>query len=652
MPTTLSLHFPDKGQDGPIPGSIVHRAMISASLGALFDVTMTVHSTDPAIDPHTLIGERAELWLEGEPHVDRIPGVIRAVRQLSSFRAPDGKMASYYEVILGPSMFYTAHRSGRRIHQNKDAVTAVKDTLSAYGAVIDAPVVHLASSHPTREYTAQYEESDHDFVYRVLADEHLVSYFDPAKSSALVIVDDVASLTPTLPFRLPYHPPSGLEPSTPVALALRLEDAYAPGAVGLRDYDFEHPQMSRGNPVSLEGKAEMASGDSPYAKEQQLSHEGYEVGRFNDGGAGKAIAKKDLVALRGGARVIACETNLAMLPGTRFFVDDHPRSDTTGELLVVSARIQLDDGAPLPFGAGAASGSGSPRRSYSFRCVRVAAGYAPTRRRKPRAVGPESAFVVGSLDEGQIDVDEYGRVLVEFVWDRRDQRKGEPTRRVRVSQGWAGANRGFVTLPRIGDEVLIAYDGGDPDQPIVVGRVHNAVARTPLTLPEPDKTVSIWKSRTVGGDGFNQILMDDKPSDERLEIRAEKNRTDLTQEDESSTVGGDYSQDVSGTESIHVKGATTVNLDDTLDVVVEKDVHIRFKRNLRWQIDRAANCSAGSWDISGGSIHLHTKGTSITMSESDIEIKAAGNINIKASGQINIESGGTCNVKGSTINLN
>lgn len=642
MPTTLSLHFPDAAGDGPISGSIVHRAHITASLGALFEVVMTVHSTDPAIDPHVLVGERAELWLDGEPHVDRIPGVIRAVRQLTSVLATTGAAASYYEVVLGPALFFARHRSGRRVHQNKDVVALVRDTCAAHGGAIDAPVANLSRTHAPREYTTQFDETDLDFIYRLLSEEHVTSYFDVSKGSGLVLVDDVATLTPSLPFRLAYVPPSNLDPSGPAALSLRFEDAYAPGAVGLRDYDFEHPQMSRGVPVALEGKAD-ASDRQPFRREESLSAEHYEVGRFSDGAVGRAIAKRDLGALRGGAHTIECETNLAMFPGTRFFVDDHPRSSGLGELLVVGVRIQLDDGAPIPYGGIVTTIAGPSRRAYALRCVRVASGWAPPRRPKPRAIGPESAFVVGALSDGQIDVDEHGRVLVEFVWDRRDQRSGATSRRVRVSQGWAGANRGFVTLPRIGDEVLIGYDGGDADQPIVVGRVHNAVARTPLNLPDPDKTVSVWKSRTVGGDGFNQFLMDDQPGGERVEIRAEKTRTDLTLGNESSTVGGSYSQDVGGKETIHVAGDTEVDLDQNLDATIGGDANIHVKANLTEVVDGVTRRTAEQYIVSAGSILFVASGCSIEMQEGKITIKGA---------QIDIEASGSVNVKGHPINLN
>ncbi len=473
--TTLSVHFPDFGEETePFAGCIVHRAQLNASLGALFEVTLTVHSTDAGVDPHVVIGARAELRLEGEPHLDRIPDLVRAVRQLSSVVSPTGGTASYYEVVLAPSLFMARHRAGRRIYQDKDILGLLRSTFDAYQSAIAAPIASFSRPHGPREYTTQYDETDHDFVFRILSEEGLVSYFDPARGSALVVVDDVGSLTPSLPFHLTYRPGSALDQAGPSALSIRFEDGYASGATMLRDYDFRHPQMSRGVPVTLVGNAQTS--EKAFPRGSMLTHEGYEVDRFASEGSGQAIARRDLVALRAGARILEVETNLAIFPGTRFFIDDHPRGDSAEELVVISSRIILDDGIPMALG-GSALQVGAPRRIYSLRCVRVSHGFVPARKRKPRAIGPETAFVVGALGDGQVDVDEYGRVLIEFVWDRRDQRTGAPSRRVRVAQGWAGANRGFVTLPRIGDEVLIGFDGGDPDQPIVLGRVHVPVHR-------------------------------------------------------------------------------------------------------------------------------------------------------------------------------
>ncbi|AUX21772.1 uncharacterized protein SOCEGT47_022600 [Sorangium cellulosum] len=171
-----------------------------------------------------------------------------------------------------------------------------------------------------------------------------------------------------------------------------------------------------------------------------------------------------------------------------------------GQLLVVRSRCTVTEGA-----------DGRPARRHVLDCVPAGDPWRPARRPRPRISGTHTAFVVGNqagVDE--IDIDEHGRVEVELRWDRRDLLEGNPTRFVRVSQGWAGLDDGMVMLLRVNEEVIIAYLDGDPDEPIVVGRLHNAWSVAPLKLPA-EKTRSIWKSKTSpGGEGFHPIMMEDK----------------------------------------------------------------------------------------------------------------------------------------------
>ena len=192
----------------------------------------------------------------------------------------------------------------------------VAATFATYPPAVTPPVPHLSRRHAGREYTVQYDETDLDFAFRMLAEDHLASYFDPA-DGVLHVVDDVATQTPALPFRLPYRAESDLIATGPAALSLRFEDGYASGAVGLRDYDFEHPLMSRDVPVTLAGDARAGAGQRPFAEEATLVAGGYEVERFATSADGDAIAARDLTARRAGARIIECETNFAVFPGTR-----------------------------------------------------------------------------------------------------------------------------------------------------------------------------------------------------------------------------------------------------------------------------------------------------------------------------------------------
>ncbi|WP_437628016.1 type VI secretion system Vgr family protein [Sorangium sp. So ce1151] len=264
---------------------------------------------------------------------------------------------------------------------------------------------------------------------------------------------------------------------------------------------------------------------------------------------GEALARQYLDEARSERRTFECHTSFALGAGGRFTVEKHPRGDVNGQLLVIRSRCTVTEGA-----------DGRPVRRNVLVCVPARDPWRPSRRPKPRIFGTQTAFVVGNkagVDE--IDVDEHGRVKVEFRWDRRDLHEGNPTRFVRVSQGWAGLDYGMVMLPRVNEEVIIAYLDGDPDEPVVVGRLHNAWSVAPLKLPA-EKTRSIWKSKTSpGGEGFNQIMMEDKKGEELLELHAHR--------DNLVTVGASQTVGVGGDQKIHVKGER----DDHVESAVKED---------------------------------------------------------------------------------
>ncbi|WP_437977835.1 type VI secretion system tip protein TssI/VgrG [Sorangium sp. So ce295] len=261
---------------------------------------------------------------------------------------------------------------------------------------------------------------------------------------------------------------------------------------------------------------------------------------------------------RRAVRTFECHTSFALGAGARFTVEGHPRADVNGQLLVIRSRCAVTEGA-----------DGRPARRNVLVCVPAGDPWRPARRPKPRIFGTQTAFVVGNkagVDE--IDVDEHGRVKVEFRWDRRDLHEGNPTRFVRVSQGWAGLDYGFVMLPRVNEEVIIAYLDGDPDEPVVVGRLHNAWSVAPLKLPA-EKTRSIWKSKTSpGGEGFNQIMMEDKKGEELLELHAHRDNLVTAGANQTVDVGGDQKVHVAGKREDHVEGAVKEDYDTSLTTTI------------------------------------------------------------------------------------
>ncbi len=636
MPTNAQLYFEDALE--PIADVRVHRLEYLDALNQPFLLTLGLTSTDPSVDPAQVLGKRAVVDLEGEPWLARMAGTVVAFRQRTAVTGlTNGESA--YEAVVRPPLWLLARRFGRRVHQNATALDVIAATLAALGGVAPAPVSRVGRSLPSREYTVQYDETDLAFVRRILAENHLVSFFDWGAGGAWTIVDALSSAAPVVPSPLVYRPPTGLVPSAPHALALTTNDELAETHLSLRDYNFEHPQLARAAPAGLDGQADVAPG----LPNERGAREELQIGRFESDQDGAAIAGRELEALRSKEHVVTCTINFAMAAGTRFVLLDHPRTDLGQELVTVGATISLDDALELDGEERRVAG-----RRYQVTCVPSGRAHYEEPIVRPRVPATEVGFVVGDGAEGTVDVDSYGRVKVELLWDRRDLRKGNPTMWVRVSQAWAGANLGIVTLPRIGDEVLVSYLGGNPDQPIIVGRVHNALSRTPLALPDPDRTLSIWRSRTIGGDGYNEILMDDAQGAERLWLRAER--------EHRLYVKGSSSVEIDGDSSVHVGGDCKVEVEKNLSVksasfYQQSGPHeVRTSRSVHSARDEIRLESDTIVLEATSTIKLVCGGSEITLTPGGINI-SGGKISVKGS-LVEIEGQTLVDIDGAQIHLN
>jgi type VI secretion system secreted protein VgrG len=297
-----------------------------------------------------------------------------------------------------------------------------------------------------------------------------------------------------------------------------------------------------------------------FTREARLEAYSFGVGRFKSSSVGDGQAERELAARRAYARTYTCEASFAMPPGYRFTLSGHPNADLNKQLLVVRSRVLVDDGT-------GPAGAGSKKQStHVLTCIDAQRSFFAPVKEKRRITGNQTAFVVGATPEGTVDVDDQGRVLLLFRWDRRDASADPPKRRVRVSQAWAGNGFGFVTLPRIGDEVVVSYDDGDPEQPLVVGRVHDKTVPMPLNLPA-ERTQAVWRSRSFNdggpGDGYNRILMDDQTGAERLELHAQRDFKSETGHDSVTTVGNNASSTVAGNSTNKVSGSYSLSAGST-----------------------------------------------------------------------------------------
>ena len=657
MALNVTISFSgDLGATDPLPGLAVHRYEIRDALSEIFEVTLFVASTELSADMQQVVGHEITIQFKDEPYLDQMAGIVRRARQLTSVLSNnDGDGSAYYELVVVPPLWLATRRRDCRIFEKKSVTTIAAEVLSAYTPRQDAPQDKLVAKPEPREYCVQYGESDHQFIARIYAEEGVVTRFDHSAGSVLTLMDDTATqsheVTGSITFDAASQLSKGEAHVSNVLVSAEIETSW----VTLRDYDHENPRLD-----PLEGK-EHPFDAGYFTREARLEAYSYGVGRFRSSKEGDPQAERELSARRAGARTFTCEASFAMPPGHRFTLSGHPRAELNKQLLVVRAHSVVDDGVEI-------HGKSHEKRSvHRLECIDAEQSFFPLVPSKHHIAGNQTAFVVGATPEGTVDVDEYGRVELLFRWDRRDPAADPPKRRVRVSQAWAGNGFGFVTLPRIGDEVVVSYADGDPDQPLVVGRVHNKTVPTPLNLPG-EKTQAVWWSRSFndGGpsDGYNRILMDDQTGAERLEIHAQRDFKSETGHDSVTTVGNNASSNVTGNSSHKVGGAYSLSSGSTsistgAYSVSATTITESARTNMTLtagdkRTDKSANhfLESGSFYVTLDDVfqinaaHLHA------FCGSSIKLVCGGSSIVMTPGGIKITSSGIVEINGGLVKLN
>jgi type VI secretion system secreted protein VgrG len=541
----------------------VRRFTVDESLMDPFRVSIVARSPLDDLDLGSIVGrparfrivsgllfalEGARLWT----------GVCSAMDQTRV--EPTG--LSTYELTIVPTLWLLTQRRNNRLFQHVAIPDIVARVLAEWGI---EPVWRIRRDrYPKLELRVQYGETDHDFVRRLLEEAGItLSFVAHAERGSELVLDDepqAAELRAGLPLPFLDSPGQAAAGEKEYVTAVRFGQDVKPGRVTIRDFDFRRPRLT------LESQAPAAAGEEaryeqyryePSAFLRELPPEAAlttatpvaddrGVARFEDA-HGTAQARRDLEGIRGPYRHLSFQTNaLDLTPGRIFSMIGHPRRELAVDrrLLVVSMRLEGAPGEDWHLGGKAllASDPYRPPRSTP----------------RPRIQGTQSALVVGPPGE-EIYTDEIGRVRVQFHWDREGKRDPLSSIWMRVSQGWAGSGYGVFSVPRVGHEVLVDFLDGDPDSPIVVGRVFNAVAQVPHALPA-NKTVSTWRSESSpGGGGFNEIRFEDAAGREMIFEHAQRDRNTIVRNDERLAVGGtstrlvqDHDATVVGGDRAHV----------------------------------------------------------------------------------------------------
>ncbi|MBI4953250.1 MAG: type VI secretion system tip protein VgrG [Myxococcales bacterium] len=515
-----------------ISGLEVRSFHVHEAMSAPFEVRVILRSRDPAIDLVAPLGKGAVFALRSDKLGGALQtrvwtGVCRHIEQLSA--DPTGE--SVYLAHIVPELWLLTLREGCRIYQHKTVPQIAQALCEEWGI---KPKLKLSLEHPPLEYVTQYGETDLAFLSRILERAGLSYYFEHVDdgTTTLVVCDEPAAGKASM--LLPYRD-KPMATDSVFATQLRLSHRVRPGRVTIRDFDFR-------------GKVDFKLlGESPKAAAPEDKYElySYDPGAFlietgGPGGApsddqgtarhvaghGTKLAQRALEAARRGKRLVSMRVgSVDVAPGILLAVEGYPRDDVDeGDvLLVIETWLHGADGDEWVFAAEAAFAADPFQPVWQTH--------------KPRIRGLQSAVVVGPPGEREIYTDEFGRVRVQFHWDREGKLDDHSSCWLRVSQAWAGSGFGTMHIPRIGEEVWVAFFEGDPDLPVVVGRAHNAREIVPYALPG-HQTRSTWRSdSTPKSDGYNEIRFEDARGNEHIYVQAQRNLVALVKHDETERTG-------------------------------------------------------------------------------------------------------------------
>jgi len=461
------------------------------ALSEPFVLTLEVSSHDPAIDFGDVLDQSALLTLwRGEHAVRYVHGVVSAMQQGTT-----GARRSRYRVVMEPLLARAGLRSDWKIFQQQP-VPQILHTVLKRSGLADVQQ-HLSKEHLAREYCVQPGETDLDFVQRLSAEEGLYYAFEHSAQGHRLIQGDVLYTHGVIPGRtIRYNATPGGDQAEPCLWSFRYTEQVRTASQTQRDRYFQHPQYLQQHTYTA----------------PQLDHQGRDYERFDWPGrykadeAGKPFTQTRLLSLRRDAQVAEVEGDDARLqPGLAFDVEGHPREDwNTGWRTVRMVHTGTQNTSQEEDSADATMGT---HYHYIAEIIPDRVEWKAPLYPKPRIDGPQIATVTGPAGE-EIFVDEYGRVSVQFAWDRYGQGDQHSSCRIRVAQNWAGAGWGHIAIPRIGQQVVVSYVDGDCDQPLITARVYDAINPPPYQLPRFE-TLSTIKSKEHKGSRANELRIDD-----------------------------------------------------------------------------------------------------------------------------------------------
>ena len=582
-------------------------------------------SDAPSVKAEPLIGQRAFVRVQSIDDKFRFfHGIVRRF----AFTGRDEDF-HYFRLELVPFFWRCSQVTNCRIFQNKSVPEIIESVLGDFGVPFENKV---SQTHRPWDYCVQYRESDFNFLTRLMEQEGIFYFFKQGEAHETLVFGDEKSVNESCPngsdlqyrWRL-----SADDRREQIISSWESTHELRPGLFSMRDHNFQKPESlfhvsePGANPIGGNDKLEIF--DYPGEFAQLFSEPDARLGEIQT--EGQATVKRRMQAEETETKVFTGESAArSLLAGYRFKLEDHFKSDFNDEYTLVSIHHH---GVQSP---GYLSGEEAPvPYRNSFRCIPWSTPYVPARSTpKPVVQGPQTAVVVGPAGE-EIYVDKYGRVKVQFFWDREGQFNERSSCWVRVARFWAGKQWGAIFNPRIGQEVIVDFLEGDPDQPVVVGSVHNASEMPPYTLPDNSTMSTIKSNSSKGGGGFNEFRFEDKKGDEHIYTHAERNlhtrikkdRFTLVTENHHQTVGQDHKELVKGDASIQVKGDENHKVGGSYLSSAGMDMHNKASMNMGVEGGMNVHIKGGMSVVveAGVGLTLKVGGNFITLNPAGVQIQ-------------------------------
>jgi type VI secretion system secreted protein VgrG len=589
-PITISTPLP--------PQDLFFESMnVSAGLSTLGEMQLSLLSEKPGLKPDDLLGKLVAV------HVEMKDGAKRHFSGHVTRFGMGAHRGRYfgYRATVRPWLWFLTRTSDCRVFQDESVPDIVKKVFADHG-VANFEFKLFRTYHPLT-YCVQYRESDFNFVARLLEHEGIYWYFQHTdKAHKLVLVDSQSAHDAAKGYESVRYTedPANAPPDKEYISNWTFSGAVKTGKSVLTSYDFERPSTS----LVVENVHQRKYELSDY---ERFDFQGDYIQKAD----GSQYAENRMEEVQARFHQAQGSSNaLGLAVGCNLKLTDHPREDQNSEYLVTGLTVQAHVGV---FESGASGGG--------FHCdiaaIPSAQQFRPPRRTpKPFVQGPQTAVVVGPSGE-EIFTDKYGRVKVHFHWDRKGPKNDKSSCWVRVSSPWAGKNFGMVQIPRIGQEVVVDFLEGDPDQPLITGRVYNAEQMPPWDLPANATQSGVLTRSSKGGAyaNANAIRFEDKKGSEQLWLHAEKNQDIEVENDETHWVGHDRTKTVDHDETVHVKHDRTETVDnnETITIGVDRTEKVGSNEKITIGVNRTESVGANE-TISIGANRNETVGANQSVS--------------------------------------